>query len=155
MDVLKLLKQDHDTVRALFSKFDAEKGAKRRRIVEQLRTELLRHARVEEEIVYPAVRDVIEDLSDVILEAHEEHHVVERCLEDLASVDPSDERFEAKVAVMRNLVLQHVEWEEAELFPRIRRAMDLPLRRELGDEVESAKSPDSTPLGGDGRLSLH
>jgi hemerythrin superfamily protein len=149
MDVLKLLKQDHDKVKQLF--VELRSGSKRKALVEQLRAELLMHAKLEEEIFYPAIRDVMEKLEDEILEAYEEHHTVERSLADLVVTDISDERFIAKVSVLANIVLQHVEWEEKVLFPEVRKEMDASVRRELG-EVMVAGRAEPTELA---RASMH
>ncbi len=59
MNVLSLLKKDHDTVKSLFSKFErAGKSAydKKSELFEQIRLELIVHSRAEEEIFYPAVK---------------------------------------------------------------------------------------------------
>src|SRR3954471_12737797 len=65
MDALKLLKQDHREVEALFKRFErAGDGAtKNRKQIAARVIELLSiHATVEEELFYPAARELSEDL---------------------------------------------------------------------------------------------
>jgi hypothetical protein len=99
-DAIKLLKQDHDEVRALFEKFDAagERAHK------------------------PAARNVMDD-DDIVLESLEEHHVVKWVLEELDGMDPTDDRFDAKVTVPKELVLHRAKEEERDMFPKIRKAL--------------------------------
>jgi hypothetical protein len=75
------------------------------------------HTTLEEEIFYPAVREVeSKKAEDAVDEALEEHHVVKLVLAELPSVDPSDDRFEAKMTVLSELIEHHVEEEETEMF---------------------------------------
>jgi len=45
----------------------------------------------------------------MILEAYDEHHVVKLVLAELPRVNPEDERFEAKMTVLSELIEHHVE----------------------------------------------
>ena len=65
----QLLRQDHKKVKALFAKFEQGKAANaKRRFAMQSINELEVHARVEEEIFYPAVKQAIE-ASELVDEA--------------------------------------------------------------------------------------
>jgi hemerythrin superfamily protein len=140
MDVLKLLKQDHDRVEELFQKLEGTRGARVRGLVDEIRREVLMHSRLEIDHVYPAIRESMEELAELMFEAEEEHDVVERMLDEIAGSEPNDERFLAKCTVLMNYVRQHVLWEEKELFPALREAMELSVRRELGEICEQAKA---------------
>ena len=76
---------------------------------------------------------------DDVLEALEEHHLVKVTLAELETMDPGHERYGAKVTVLIESVRHHVEEEEGELFPTIRKALDAAQLRELGDELVAAK----------------
>jgi hypothetical protein len=77
VDAIRLLKQDHDEVRSLFKRFDAagDRAHKtKEKIVRTLIEELAKHAAIEEQIFYPAARNLMDD-DDIVLESLEEHHI--------------------------------------------------------------------------------
>jgi hemerythrin superfamily protein len=142
VDAIAVLKQDHRTVEHLFSRFEkAGETAHRakRQLVDSIIEELSRHAAIEELVFYPAVRSEVDDLKADVLEALEEHHVVKWLLHELEDLDPSDERFDAKVTVMMENVRHHVKEEEHELFPDVRGQMSRRRLLEIGDELRAAK----------------
>jgi hemerythrin superfamily protein len=130
MDPTQLLKRQHRQVESLFKKLHkAEDAGERRELVEQIRNNLALHMRLEEEIFYPAVRQVeTKKAGEMVLEAYEEHHVAKLALAELPNVDPDDERFDAKVTVLEELIQHHVEEEEKEMFKLAKRLG----REELG-----------------------
>lgn len=117
----ELLRQDHAKVKDLFTEFEeAENPDQRGRIVEQALVELAIHAKLEEELFYPAAR---RELGDQKLdEAEEEHHVAELLMSELVDMSPGDDRFDAKFTVLAKSVKHHIEKEEDEIFPRIERS---------------------------------
>jgi hemerythrin-like domain-containing protein len=119
MKATDLLKKQHRSVKALFKKVEkTEDGRQRRQLMEQIASELMMHTKIEEEIFYPAVREVGTSKAEAMVdEAFEEHHVVDLVLAELPKVDPEDERFHAKMTVLSELVEHHVEEEEEEMFP--------------------------------------
>lgn len=159
MDAIDMLIEDHRTIQDLFSKFEelterAEKG--QTELVERITRELVQHAAIEEQIFYPAVRAAIPDVDLDVREGLEEHHVAERLLADLEKMDATDERYRPKALVLIESTRHHIEEEEQELFPVVRKQMDADARRELGDAMATAKeqaptrphphSPDQPPL---------
>ena len=118
MNPVKLLKKQHREVEALFKRVGKAEGAsERRRLMDEIGAKLTLHTKIEEEIFYPALREVpSKKAEEMVLEAYEEHHVVKLVLAELPTVDPEDERFEAKMTVLEELVEHHVEEEEDEMF---------------------------------------
>ena len=116
-------------------------GAHKQRqdLVDRITEALSVHASVEEEIFYPAARRSIADAGDDVLEALEEHHLVKLTLAELEAMDPSHERYGAKVAVLIENVRHHVKEEEGDLFPTVRKALEPSTLRELGAELIAAK----------------
>jgi hemerythrin superfamily protein len=141
-DAIALLKGDHREVEQLFKRFErAGSGAHRAKgqLVASMIEALSRHAEIEELVFYPAVREQMPKSEPDVLEALEEHHLVKVVLRELESLDPSAERFDAKVTVMMEAVRHHVKEEENDLFPKVRSRID---RRELvdmGDALRRAK----------------
>jgi hemerythrin superfamily protein len=118
MKATDLLKKQHKDVKALFKKVEnTENGRERRQLMEQIAQQLQLHTQIEEEIFYPAVRELgTSKAEEMIDEAFEEHHVVDLVLHELPQVDPEDERFHAKMTVLSELVVHHVEEEEKDMF---------------------------------------
>ena len=135
-DVFELLKADHRRVEELFTRFeDADKRTKAS-IAEEALRELQVHAQLEEEIVYPAIRDAI-DQDDMMDDAREEHHVAKLLIKELSKMSVGDEEYRAKFKVLGELVRHHVEEEEHEIIPQAEEA-DLDAMA-LGQEVEQRK----------------
>jgi hypothetical protein len=118
MKATDLLKKQHKEVKALFKKVEnTENARERRRLMDEISTALEGHATIEEEIFYPAVRGLeTQKAEEMVMEAFEEHHVVKLVLAELPQVDPEDERFEAKMTVLSELVQHHADEEEEEMF---------------------------------------
>ena len=116
-DVFEMLKTDHRHVQDLFTKFeDADKRA-RASIADETLTALEVHAALEEELVYPAIAEVLDD-EDLVNEAKEEHHVAKFLIKELRKMDAEDEGFSTKFKVLGELVGHHIEEEEGEMFPQ-------------------------------------
>ena len=118
MKATSLLKKQHQEVKGLFRKIDkSEDPSTRQDIMAQIIEKLTVHSTIEEEIFYPAVRNLgTEKAEDSILEALEEHHVVKLVLEELPTVDTENEHFSAKMTVLGELVEHHADEEEDEMF---------------------------------------
>ena len=143
MDAIVLLKDDHKTVEKLFKEFEkaGDNARKHKRdIADKVIEELTVHTWIEEKIFYPAAREAAPDTSDHVLESVEEHHVVLWMLSELAGLDPADERFDAKMTVLMENVRHHVEEEEKDWFPEVRKAMGRNRLTELGEQMETAKA---------------
>ncbi|WP_314252073.1 hemerythrin domain-containing protein [Streptomyces sp. DSM 40907] len=150
MDGIVLLKEDHKTVEKLFKQFEKagdNAHATKRKIADQVIEELTTHTWIEEKIFYPAAREADPDTKDHVLESIEEHHVVLWMLSELKDLDPGDERFDAKMTVLMENVRHHVEEEEKEWFPDVRKAMGRKRLTELGAQMETAKkTAPASPL---------
>lgn len=134
-----LLKGQHREVKGLFKSVEGSKGARERRLLlERIGQALKIHTAIEEKIFYPAVREIgTGKAEDLVLESLEEHHVVDLVLAELPRVDPSDERFEAKMTVLKELVEHHAEEEEEEMFAVAERKLGEDQLRELGQQMEA------------------
>ena len=116
--VTDMLREDHKKVKGLFEEFEQATDAKaKQRIVETALTELEVHSKLEEELIYPAIRSEIDD-EDLMDEALEEHHVVHGLLGELKKMKASDERYDAKFTVLAENVRHHIKEEESEMFPK-------------------------------------
>jgi hypothetical protein len=131
---VELLKEDHRKVKDLFKKFESAKDeSEKDQIADEVDLELRVHSMIEEEILYPAMRDVD---SEMVAEAFEEHGVVEELLNELATMELGDEQFDAKFKVMQENVEHHIEEEEGDLFPKTSK---LPGYEDLGFKLVQRK----------------
>ncbi|MFD7233198.1 hemerythrin domain-containing protein [Streptomyces sp. NPDC059881] len=143
MDAIVLLREDHKTVEKLFKRFEKtgdDDLGERRTIADEVIQELTVHAWIEEQVFYPAAREAAPDTTDHILESIEEHHAVVWMLSELKNMDSSDERFKAKMSVLMENVRHHVEEEEQDWFPDVRKAMGRKRLTELGEQLEAEKN---------------
>lgn len=136
-DAIALLKEDHRAVEKLFKQFEEAKGdGRKEKLARRICLELSIHTRIEEEIFYPACKGQIEE--DLIKEAYVEHDAAKLLIAEIeAGSGASDEFFDAKVQVLSEQIEHHVDEEEKELFPEVRKA-DLDLKS-LGEQLSTRK----------------
>jgi hemerythrin superfamily protein len=119
--VLAMLKDDHKNVKRLFEEYKGANSRKQQEIAATVVHELEVHAALEEDLIYPAIRQQIDE-DELMNEATEEHHLVHVLIGELKKLDASDEIFTAKFTVLGELVKHHVKEEEGEMFPKAQKA---------------------------------
>lgn len=130
--IYELLKADHKTVKSLFEEMEAsEDAATRTRLVAKLKQELLAHSEAEDVVFYLPLKSE-EKVHDLILEAEEEHRVISRLLGELERLSAENEKWKARLTVLKELVEHHVEEEEGEMFKKARSVLDRAQEREIG-----------------------
>lgn len=123
--VFEMLKQDHAKVKKLFDEFEkAEDSRTKERIIRDTLLELEVHAKLEETLIYPAIRAEI-DSEDLMDEALEEHHVAHTLINELKRRTGSTGRYEAKFTVLGENIKHHVKEEEGTMFPLAEEEADL------------------------------
>lgn len=139
-DAIKLLTEDHNKVKKLFKEFEKlskkndEEG--KEELAAQICKELTVHAQLEEEIFYPAVREAIDD-DELMNEAMVEHGSAKDLIAQIQSMAASDPMYDAVVTVLREYINHHVEEEQNEMFPKVKKSdMDL---EEVGLEMVERK----------------
>ena len=139
MKATDLLKKQHREVKGLFKKVEKTENAReRRQLMHQIAEALEMHTRIEEKVFYPAVKGIgTKKAEEMIAEALEEHHVVDLVLVELPKVDPEDERFEAKMTVLSELVEHHADEEEEEMFPVAEKKLGTDELKALGERMQS------------------
>jgi hemerythrin-like domain-containing protein len=146
-DAIVLLKNDHKEVRKLFRDFQKageNAHATKGRIVEKIIELLTVHTYIENEVMYPRVRELMPEVEDDILESYEEHHVADVLVMELYSMKPTEERFTAKTTVLIESVDHHIDEEEQEWFPKVREGLGRKVLQELGAEMLEAKKKAPT-----------
>ena len=139
LDAIKLLKEDQEYVKKAlraFEKMDHEDHAAVKGLVSQVCTALKVHAKVEEELFYPAARKAIKD-EDLMNEAEIEHDSAKSLIRQLERMKPDDPKYVPTFTVLGEYVRHHVKEEESEIFPKARRR-HVNLKR-LGDRLMARK----------------
>jgi hemerythrin superfamily protein len=147
-DAIVMLREDHKEMRRVFREFERAKDStanKQQRLVDKMMKLLTEHTYIENEIMYPRVRELVPDLEDDILESYEEHHVADLLVEELAVLRPEDERFRAKAMVLIENVRHHMDEEENEWFPKVREALGRKQLQELGADMKQARKDAPGP----------
>jgi len=132
MKATTMLRQQHREVRKLFG--DVKKtfnGDERRTILAAIEEKLRGHMMVEQHIFYPAV-------AGRVTPRPEAHHAVQIVLDELLDVDPDDERFEAKMTVLEEIIQRHVEEDENVVFPAADRRLGDEALAELAERMQAA-----------------
>ena len=149
MDAIQLLKDDHEKMRKLLSEADetTERGVKtREELFQRIKKELTIHETIEEEILYPALEEH-RRTKEIVLEGYEEHHVADLLLGELETLPVDDERWGAKLGVMKENIEHHIEEEEGEMFPKARQIFDATELEELGARMEARKQQAKREAG--------
>ncbi|MFL6733634.1 MAG: hemerythrin domain-containing protein [Sphingomicrobium sp.] len=141
LDAIALLKQDHREVEELFEQFEKAKGdGRKQKLAQQICLELTVHAKIEEEIFYPACEGKVEE--DALKEAYVEHDAAKVLMAQIEAGDgQSDEYFDAKVKVLQEEIEHHVKEEESgkeSIFSQARSA-DIDLKA-LGEQLAARKA---------------
>jgi hemerythrin superfamily protein len=151
-DACDLLDADHKAVKKMFKEYEELAGSrargaaqKKKELAHQICQELTVHAQVEEEIFYPALREVMKD-TDLLAEAEVEHQSAKDLIAQIESMPEPDEMFDAKVKVLGEYIDHHVKEERNEIFPKARSARKLDLVT-MRDELEARKEELMAGMG--------
>ena len=137
-DAIVLLRQDHSDVKRMFTEFEnAGKNAyaTKQKLADQIIAMLTVHTYLENECVYPRVRELVPEVEDEILESYEEHHVADVLCMELDAMSAEDERFVPKMMVLAENVRHHIKEEEEVWFPKVREALGRRDLQEMGQRM--------------------
>ncbi|HET7068172.1 MAG TPA: hemerythrin domain-containing protein [Nocardioides sp.] len=141
-DAIVLLKDEHQQIRKTFRAFEkaGERAhATKGRLVDKMIELLTIHTYIENEVMYPRVRELLPEVEDDVLESYEEHHVADVLVMELSTMKPEDERFTAKTTVLIENVEHHMEEEEKEWFPQVRAGLGRNQLQDLGRQLIQAR----------------
>jgi hemerythrin superfamily protein len=139
-DVIDILTSDHRDVTALIGEIWTIRDPMiRRDLTDTAISELVRHAVAEEMYVYPAMRKHLPDGEKAVEHDIEEHKELEQTMKRLESVDVSSPEFDEALRKLEALLADHVQDEETEQFPELRRRIPQEELTELAGKVETAK----------------
>jgi hemerythrin superfamily protein len=142
VEAIAQLTADHARVKKMFKEFerlvDSDAGdSEREDLAARICAELIAHATAEEEIFYPAARTSIDE-PELIIEAGIEHTSAKQLIAQIQALSPSDAKFDATVKVLGEYIDHHVQEEEREIFPKVRKSkLDTVA---IGEQLEKRKA---------------
>lgn len=168
---LDLLMTDHKNVMKMFEQFEKIKkdgdDESKQTLVERACAALTLHTRLEEEIFYPTARETLQE-TDLLDEAEVEHALAKQLITELNAMQPGDELYEAKFTVLGEYIKHHIEEEEKQIFPKMKKAgaglegmgeemrhRKTELREELGMPAEEEEEEAEKPPAPKSRRRVH
>ena len=142
IDAITLLKTDHKKVRALLETLDkTDAPARRTKLLGQIEVEIKAHARIEEEIFYPAFKKKADESEEyqMYFEAKEEHGLVDIILPKAKAANPASDEFAARAKVLKDLIVHHAKEEEKEMFKAAKGMFDKDELKSLGEQMQRRK----------------
>ena len=133
-DAIALLVQDHRSVEKLFDRFEKTGDAD---LALRICQELRMHAELEEQLVYPLLEDRVD--SDLAGRSRHDHRTAKHLIQRIERWRVVDGGLRDIVRDLKKVVLEHLEEEEAEAFPRMEREIPERLSR-LGDELAARRA---------------
>jgi hemerythrin superfamily protein len=150
VDAINLLIADHNRTKGLFARYHEAQEQDRDDDVAGLAAkiviELTVHTSIEEDIFYPFVHGMSEELAEQVDEGVQEHHVVKVLLDEIGDLEAGTADWVAKMTVVIESVEHHVEEEEGEMFPKVRSHSSLESREEIGRLLERKKRGLGAPI---------
>jgi Hemerythrin HHE cation binding domain len=140
MSIYDELKADHDKAKSVLQELLESKQPSRskQKIFEELKRELTVHFRAEEKVFYNRIKEE-KEAKDSVLEGNEEHHMADLLLKEISRLGPSDERWKAKLTVLKEAVEHHIEEEESEIWSEAREILSDEEADEIGEAFAAEK----------------
>lgn len=137
----EVLFEHHQLLRSLFRRIEEmpPENPQRRDLLRTLASELEIHEHIEDEIFYPAVQPVSEDVSV----AYAEHQALADLLAATLKLSTASPDFEEHIRALHKAVDHHASSEETSMFLEAQRLGDRRLR-ELGRELERLMEEERT-----------
>src|SRR5438105_6882006 len=146
--ITKMIRLDHSHVMVTSHKYTADASpGKKKAIVNSVCLALEIHAQLEEEIFYPALREV-DSGNEVLKKAQPEHDEMRRLIDKLRGMQAGDANCDEAFAELMRTVIHHVADEETVLLPAAERLLKGRLC-ELGAQMTKRRLQLAAPHAGE------
>jgi hemerythrin-like domain-containing protein len=142
MKITVLLRHNHEALRDLINKFrnTSKRKQDEQSIVQEIRTQVQMHSEMASEAFYPALAASPSDrAAQLVATARKRCEVVEKLLQELSRLKPSDAAFETKMNAVISEIGRYIDMEEDELFHEARKAFPEYRLEELGLETQDRR----------------
>lgn len=147
MKATQMLMKDHRKVEKIIETLletTAQSRVKRKELLASLKEELQLHEKLEEDLFYPRLKTGQD--KEMILEAYQEHHLVDVLLAELEDTKVNDETWKAKLTVLKESLSHHIEEEENEIFPRAEEKLGEEKLNAIGEQIKAAKQKQAVSV---------
>jgi hemerythrin superfamily protein len=140
MDAITFLTKEHEKAKSLFEQIEASTDtATKQRLTAEVIAALRTHTKIEEEVLYPEVRDM-KGGSKLFEEAMQEHQEAKKAMKKLDGMSPDNPEWQDHFDILMHGVLHHATEEEADMFPKMREAFSESKLEELGKKLAADES---------------
>jgi hemerythrin superfamily protein len=151
--VVEQLRSDHRRINTLFHQYEFGEHTREARtgVLQQIYRELFRHTALEEEMVYPIVRQALkESEQQLVRDSVQAHSRIKELLQQIDGRSSGGEDVGGLIQELQTCVLQHVQEEEQEILPKVEERAEAALRQldqtlslaAQGNEQKVAESPE-------------
>jgi hemerythrin superfamily protein len=145
--ITNMIRMDHTHVIAAFHQYQADTPPRvKKGLADNICLALEVHAQLEEEIFYPALREVSPDA--VLDKAKPEHDQMRDHIQRLRALKPGEPAFDATLMELMRIVMHHVADEETDLLPKAERLLAGQLS-EMGARMTKRRLELLGPRGGE------
>jgi hemerythrin superfamily protein len=145
-----MIRLDHTHVLSTFHQYHADtRPATKQALVKTICLALEIHAQIEEEIFYPAMREVAERDSAAVDKSLPEHNEMKRLIGVLRGMAPTDTSYDNTVLELMRDVMHHVADEETTLLPDAERLLGDEELHELGARMTRRRIELAAPRSGE------
>ncbi|GAB2593356.1 hypothetical protein GCM10027034_27780 [Ramlibacter solisilvae] len=145
--VTNMIRMDHSHVLTTFHQYEIDSSPRvKKGLVDSVCVALEIHTQLEEEIFYPALREVAD--TEAARKGVPEHDEMRRLIAQIRKLEPGDASFDESFYQLMNCVIHHVADEETMLLPAAERALADHLS-ELGARMTKRRLQLAAPRGGE------
>lgn len=141
MLIYDALKKDHDKLKPLLAELievaKADKST-RDRVIEQIRDELIPHARAEEAVFYNSLRE-IDDTRDLVVHGYTEHAEAEAMLRGLQAMEVVNADWTKLATKLKEAIEHHIRDEEGEIFSAAKQVLAVEEAQMMAQAFEQMK----------------
>lgn len=146
-DPTLMLRGDHRKVEHLLHQIEEADPADRAALVEELTTDLTAHMKLEEDLLYPVIVDVLGE--EEAAEAENEHEMARMGLTKVGELSPDGPGFMAALETLKATISHHVHDEEDEVFPQLTEKLDQARLSRLAEQMDEVRSQLGLPTNAD------
>lgn len=133
MNAIDYLIEEHNSHRKLLKNIEKETH-----LFKVFREELILHVNIEEAILYPSLLKV-PALEISTRAAWEEHNLIMQLIQEIDQTPSDNEIWLSKIIALKRLVLNHIDDEEAVLFPKIKAMATPEFLTDIGKQMAFQK----------------
>ncbi|GAA2724444.1 hemerythrin domain-containing protein [Actinocorallia aurantiaca] len=152
-DVFTALENGHREIRRMLRELESSPNsanganqaalARRRQMVDRLIMEHSRHETAEQECFWPAVRELMANGEQLAEQGVRQEQAAQQMMGELRNIDPQEARFEEMLRNAAQDMKSHMDFEEQQVMPALRKVMDPQRAQRIGEQLMQSKQSAS------------